>query len=123
MSFETGMVAKLQEIAGLKVFPNYAQEGTTTPYLIYTKDNTEYNRSLEGVDSKLDDITFELNLIHDTKALTDSFAEQVEAKILSLYNTTVGGEYVQDVEILNRFSQYEPIIDKHREIIEVKITY
>ncbi len=123
MSFETGMVTALQTITGLKVYPNYAQEGTATPYIIYTKDNTEYERTLEDVDSKLDGITFELNLIHDTKALTDSFAELVEAKLLSLYNTTTGGEYIQDVEILNRFSQYEPEINKHREVIEVKIYY
>lgn len=123
MSFETGMVAKLQEIVGLTAWAEYAEESTPTPYIVYTKDSTEYERVLDGVSSVLDSITFELNLICDRKSICDSFAELVEAKLLTLFNTTVGGEYIQDIEILNRFSQYEPIINKHREIIEIKVSF
>ena len=123
MSFETGMVTKLQEISGLKVYPNYAQEGTATPYVIYIKEDTEYERSISGVNSVLDEVTYELNLIHDTKALCESFADQIETKMLSMFQFEIGSEYIQDVEIENRYSQYEPEIEKHREIMRIKIYY
>jgi hypothetical protein len=123
MAFETGLVDKLQEISGLKVFPNYAQEGTSTPYLVYIRDNTEYERILNSINPTLDAVMYELNLIVDSKSDAESYGTQVESKVRELFQTTTGGNYVQDVDITNRFTMWEEQIEKYRERIEVTFYY
>jgi hypothetical protein len=123
MGFETGLVNKLQEISGLKVFPDFAQEGTATPYIIYTRDNTEYERVIGDINPTLDGVTYELNLIVDKKSECESYGTQVESKLRELYATTTGGKYIQDIDILKRFTQWESEIEKYREIIEFTVYY
>lgn len=123
MNIETGIVTALQTISGLGVYPSYVQEGRVTPYVEYAKTNIDYDRSLEGVASMLNNDMFEFNVITDTKSQLVTYGDAIQDKLLSLWNTTVGGEYIQDVEILNRLSKYEADINKHGEIMEVTISY
>lgn len=115
------MVTLLKTIA--PTYPNYAAEGQTAPYMVYTKDSTEYERVLDGVDSAIDSITYQFDIIVGRKADTVTYGDQVENKLLSMWNTTVGGKIIQDVEIINRLTDYQNEIEKYREIIEIKVSY
>ena len=123
MAFETGLVDKLQEITNLKVYPEYAQEGTATPYVVYTRQNTEYERKLEDVEPTLDGVIFELHLITDSKSDAVSYGDSIETKLREMFLTTVGGKNVQDVDIINRFTQWETAVEKYREVIEFTVYY
>ena len=123
MSLEIGIVTALQTISGLKVYPNYVQEGTATPYVRYEKSNVDYDRTLEGVISVLNNDMYEFNVITDTKSQLVTYSDAIYDKLNSLWHTTVGGEYIQDVETLNRLSMYEADINKHGEIMEIVFSY
>ena len=123
MSIETGIVTALQEISGLKVYPNYTQEGTVTPNVQYEKTNVDYDRTLEGVTSVLNNDMFEFNLITDTKSDLVTDSDAIYSKLLSLWNTTTGGEYLQDIDVINRLSKYEADINKHGEVMEIVFSY
>ena len=78
---------------------------------------------MNSINPTLDAVMYELNLIADSKSDCETYGTQIETKVRELFQTTVGGEYVQDVEITNRFTLWEEQIEKYRERIEVKFYY
>jgi hypothetical protein len=92
--FEEGLKTELTSISGLtnKVFPLSANEGVTTPYVVYISSEGEYEKALGGgylVGTK--EVNCELHILHGSYASLKDLTRQVITKLISFQGRVIGG--------------------------------
>jgi hypothetical protein len=126
MDFEQSLRAELVTVTNLssKVFPLFAPEGTSPPFVAYQKTRTNYTKTMDGTQS-LRDGYYQFDLLATNYAALQTLYTNVVEKLLSFRGRTIGtnGVYVQNVTIENAVELYEPLPDWHRMHLEIKFYF
>lgn len=126
VDFERGLHTELQSVSGLntKVFPMNAPEGTTVPFLIYSKSSGEMIKTLDGI-SRTRDMVYEIDIICGTYADLQLKFDLVKAKITSMIGRTISTNsvFVQSVIIQNMIELYEDEPRWYRINLEVRFYF
>jgi hypothetical protein len=110
MNFEQGLHYELSSIPGLakKVFPMNAKEGTTVPFVVYTKSSGDMIMTLSGL-SQTRDFGYEIDILAGTYAELQTRFDQVKSKLVSMIGRTIGtgNVLVQSFYIQNVIELFE----------------
>lgn len=124
--FEQSLREELATITGLnsKVFPLFAPEGTTAPFVVYQKTRTDFTKTLDGT-QWLRDGYYELDLLAPNYAQLQSIYIAIVTKLKTFVGRVVGtnGVYVQDVTINNVIELYENTVELHRMNLELRFYF
>ena len=127
MTIEEGLVAELSAITGLsgKVFPITAQQDTSTPYLTYSKNDTERLRTLLSHDGYVE-IQFQLDIFHTGYSSLLALKRLVIAEIKTWERTNVGGAtgpHIQACTIDEEIETHDDETNLYQGTIDFKICY
>lgn len=120
---ESAIYQELNTVSEIKdkIYPHVAPEITTTPYLVYTKSNSEEEYTLNGVTDN-QTVIFDFNLYCKTYSELKSISKKIRDKLLSCFQRDVGGFFIQSVN-LNMRDLYDSAVNLHRAVFEFEIYY
>lgn len=120
--FEEGLRTLLFGIFALvdKVYPIDAPEGTKGTYITYKSTSTDREHAISEKLGALN-TQYELNLYCDKFSDVKTIKQQVITILRDMSLTTVGGVFIQQVEIITDFEYYESEVKKYKAIIEFEI--
>ena len=122
---ETALRSKLvQEIPELadQIYPTNAPEGHTKPYLVYARISTKKIKTLEGFTGK-EHLSYMFSIMATRYSDMKRITKKVEKLLESLPKTTIGGFYIEDIDINNVHEVYEHELKVNRGIIDCTIYY
>lgn len=126
MDFEQALRAELVPLSNLanKVFPLFAPEGTTPPFIVYQKIRTDYVKTLDGTQTKRDG-WYEFDILAPTYSELQTQYTQLVTKLKTFTGRTIGtnGPFIENVTIENAVELYENQVDWHRMNMEVKFYF
>lgn len=126
VDFEQALRAELVTLSNLssKVFPLFAPEGTTPPFVVYQKIRTDYVKTLDGTQEKRDGF-YEFDILAPTYAVLQSQYVALVDKFKTFIGRNIGtnGPFIQNVTIENAVELYENQVDWHRMNLEVKFYF
>jgi hypothetical protein len=126
MTIEEGLVIELSVITGLsgKVFPITAQQDTATPYLTYSKNDTERLRTLLSHDGYVE-VQFQFDIFHTGYSSLLSLKRLVIAEIKTWERTNIGvtGPYIQACTLDEEIETYDDETKLFQGTIDFKICY
>lgn len=126
MNFEQGLHFELQSIPGLnkRVFPINAKEGTTVPFVVYTKSSGDMVKTLDGL-TKTRDIVYEIDILCETYADLQTKFHVIKAKLSSMIGRTIGTGtvLVQSMYIQNINELYEEQPSWYRMTLDVRFYF
>ena len=108
--------------ASANTFPNKAQEGTSSPYVVYRRTNTDRNPTL--TDQGTYRAIFEFNIIGSRYSNMLTLKSTVKATfedVIGQYRA--GGPYIQATDIINEMDMYYEETGYHEGILEIEFTY
>lgn len=103
MDFETALKNELSSISGMskKVFPSYATEGTSAPYIVYHKYNRQLIKTLDG-STNMAESTYSIIILAETYKDIQTLYKAVRDKVNgfqdSVMGTLVQGVFIKDVD-------------------------
>lgn len=122
MTFEEALRSELITLSNLsnKVFPVFAPEMTSSPYVTYQKTNINFIKTMNGT-SETRFSRYELDLIAQTYSELQNLTMTVKNKLISFEGRIIGtnGPFVQSVVIENVIEGYEQLPKLYRSNIEV----
>lgn len=104
------------------VFPTNAPEGATRPYLVYTRISTKKIKTLEGIQNK-EHLSFMFSIMATRYGDMKRITKKVEKLLISLPQTTIGGFFIEDIDINNIHEVYEHELKVNRGIIDFTIYF
>ena len=122
---ETALRSKLvQEIPELvdQIYPTNAPEGHTKPYLVYARISTKKIKTLEGFTGK-EYLSFMFSIMATRYGDMKRITKKVEKLLESLPKTTIGGFFIEDIDINNVHEVYEHELKVNRGIIDFTIYF
>ena len=122
---ETALRSKLvQEIPELadQIYPTNAPEGHTKPYLVYARISTKKIKTLEGFTGK-EHLSYMFSIMATRYSDMKRITKKVEKLLESLPKTTIGGFYIEDIDINNVHEVYEHELKVNRGIIDFTIYF
>ena len=105
-----------------KMYPTNAPEGSTGPYLVYARINTNKVKTLEGYTNK-QALSYMFSIMATKYSDMARVRKQVEDLLMSLPKKTIGNGnfYIEDIDINNIDEQYEHQLGVNRGIIDFTI--
>ena len=105
-----------------KMYPTNAPEGSTGPYLVYARINTNKVKTLEGYTNK-QALSYMFSIMATKYSDMARVRKQVEDLLMSLPKKTIGNGnfYIEDIDINNIDEQYEHELGVNRGIIDFTI--
>lgn len=126
MNFEQALRAELVTVAGLtsKVFPAFAPEGTTTPFVIYSKSNTDYIKTLDGTSTTRIG-RYQIDLLAQTYSSLQDFLILVKDKLIGFEGRAIGtgGPFVQSVIVDDVVENFEQKVMFYHATFEIRFYY
>ena len=122
---ETALRSKLvQEIPELadQIYPTNAPEGHTKPYLVYARISTKKIKTIEGYTGK-EYLSFMFSIMATRYGDMKRITKKVEKLLELLPKTTIGGFFIEDIDINNVHEVYEHELKVNRGIIDFTIYY
>lgn len=109
MDFEQALCAELQAIPVFqnKVFPQFAEENTEPPFIVYISSDGEKIQTLDGY-TDLNELSFEIHIISKTYEELKGLSKAVLDRIKSFFGRPIGG---QEGLFIKSISHVEPIED------------
>ena len=104
------------------IFPTNAPEGVTRPYLVYTRISTKKIKTLEGIQNK-EHLSFMFSIMARKYGDMKRITKKVEKMLISLPQTTIGGFFIEDIDINNVHEVYEHELKVNRGIIDFTIYF
>lgn len=107
-----------------QIYPTNAPEGSTGPYLVYARINTNKVKTLEGYTNK-QALSYMFSIMATKYSDMARVRKQVEDLLMSLPKKTIGNGnfYIEDIDINNIDEQYEHQLGVNRGIIDFTIYY
>jgi hypothetical protein len=119
---ETGLTTELTAITGLsgKVYAVLAGQGTAAPYLVYSLDDTDREKTLDGYDGLIKS-RYQFEFYHSTYAQLKALKALIIAEIKTWEQTNLGatGPYIQQIDISDESEPYELATKLHGCVIQV----
>lgn len=116
----------IKEIPELKnqIYPTNAPKTATKPYLVYTRLNTDREKTLKGYTDK-QVLTFMFSIMAIEYSTMKSLTKQVEDFLLQLPQKHIGEQqiYIEDIDINDIAEQYEHQLGVNRGIIDFTIYF
>ena len=122
---ETALRSKLvQEIPELvdQIYPTNAPEGHTKPYLVYARISTNKVKTLDGY-TGTEHLSYMFSIMATRYGDMKRITKKVEKLLESLPKTTIGGFFIEDIDINNVHEVYEHELKVNRGIIDFTIYY
>lgn len=123
MDFEQAIRSELSTISNLntKIFPLFAPENTSPPFLIYQKTRLDLIKTMDGT-TKLRDARYEVDIISKTYDQLQDLIADVKAKLISFEGRVIGtsGPFVQSMTIENVVEIFEDMPEFHRVNFEIR---
>jgi hypothetical protein len=104
------------------IFPTNAPEGVTRPYLVYARISTKKIKTLEGIQNK-EHLSFMFSIMARKYGDMKRITKKVEKMLISLPQTTIGGFFIEDIDINNLHEVYEHELKVNRGIIDFTIYF
>jgi hypothetical protein len=104
------------------IFPTNAPEGVTRPYLVYARISTKKIKTLEGIQNK-EHLSFMFSIMARKYGDMKRITKKVEKMLISLPQTTIGGFFIEDIDINNVDEVYEHELKVNRGIIDFTIYF
>ena len=104
------------------IFPTNAPEGTTKPYLVYARINTNKLKTLEGYTNK-QELSYMFSIMATRYGDMKKITKKVEKLLEILPQTTIGGFFIEDIDINNVHEVYEHELKVNRGIIDFTIYF
>lgn len=127
MTFEEALRTELITVKELnnKVFPLVAPEKTVTPYLVYRRGLTDFEKTLAGISRGKVDGSYELVLVTDNYSDIQRISSGVIDKLISFLGREIGfsGPCISNMTVKIIGDTYEPEIDKFRCDMQISISY
>lgn len=126
MDFEEGLRWELRSLEGLanKVFAIAASKGIKAPYLVYTLGGNERTKTLSGFDGLVQP-QYQLEFYHSTQKGLKELKKLLITNVKSYELKNIGGlgPFVQQVDILTEFEDYDTGAGLYKGIIEFDAHY
>jgi len=122
---ETALRSKLvQEIPELEnqIYPTNAPEGHTKPYLVYARIFTNKVKTLDGY-TGTEHLSYMFSIMATRYGDMKRITKKVEKLLESLPKTTIGGFFIEDIDINNVHEVYEHELKVNRGIIDFTIYF
>lgn len=126
MNFEQALRSELILVTNLsnKVFPLNVPEGVSAPFLIYSKANTDYVKSMDGTSTTRVG-RYDLDIVTPTYTGLQDLIIAIKNKILTFEGRVIGtlGPFVQSVIIDNIVELFEEKVMFYRANMEIRFYY
>jgi hypothetical protein len=110
MSVEVAIAAALNTLVGSRVYPNIAQQGATTPYIVYTDVSSIPDSSICGTTEDTERL-YQIDIYHLNHSDLRALRRQVFAAL----------EAMDQIELIDSWSgEYEPDTRLHRCLMRVR---
>ena len=122
---EKALRSKLvQEIPELEnqIYPTNAPEEHTKPYLVYARISTNKVKTLDGY-TGTEHLSYMFSIMATRYGDMKRITKKVEKLLESLPKTTIGGFYIEDIDINNVHEVYEHELKVNRGIIDFTIYF
>ena len=104
------------------IFPTNAPEGVTKPYLVYARINTKKIKTLDGY-TGTEHLSYMFSIMATKYGDMKKLTKKVEKLLESLPKTTIGGFFIEDIDINNVHEVYEHELKVNRGIIDFTIYF
>jgi len=100
---------EVTSLVGAQIYPDYAKQGTSRPYIIYYQQNQDRNPALIGDTGSLEDTIF-IEAWADTRSSARAIREALRDVLNGFQRQTMGtspGIYISFCDLQNMLSDYE----------------
>lgn len=112
-------ITDLSDVSALRAGPD-----AVVPYAVYNRISTQRDQTLTGFDGNAE-VAFQLDIYHNTRAAMLTIKAAVITRLKTYNQLTLGGTFIQSVEILNEMEDIEELNDtvKYKGIVEFSVYY